>query len=62
MTFKEIVEIWNELHESEGLCIIGNPSIDYDNDAYDQSGVVLPGGLVRIKDGTRFNVDPYHNG
>lgn len=60
VTYEEIVKIWNTLHESEGIHIIGTPGIDYADDLKDRSGVLLPGKTVAVKDGTSFSVDPEH--
>ena len=60
VTYDQIVNIWNELHESEGKHIIGTPGIDYDNDFKGCDGVLLPGGHLEVKDGTSFTVDPEH--
>lgn len=60
VTYKEIVEIWNKLHESEGIHIIGTPGIDYQDDQKGEDGVLLPGKTVDVKDGTSFSVDPEH--
>ena len=60
VTYEQIVKIWNELHEPEGKHIIGTPGIDYEHDAKDEDGVLLPGKDVSVKDGTSFSVDPEH--
>lgn len=60
VSYEEIVEIWNELHESEGKHILGTPGIDYEDDLKGRDGVLLPGKLVEVKDGTSFSVDPEH--
>ncbi len=60
VTYKQIVKIWNDLHRTENKHIIGTPGIDYENDAKDEDGVLLPGKDVRVKDGTSFSVDPEH--
>lgn len=60
VTYEEIVGIWNELHESEGLYILGTPGIDYTDDAKGESGILWPGKDVDVKDGTSFSVDPEH--
>ena len=60
VSYKEIVEIWNKLHEAEGKHIIGTPGIDYENDLKGEDGVLLPGNTVDVKDGTSFSVDPEH--
>ena len=60
VTYEQIVEIWNKLHESEGKHIIGTPGIDYENDSKGEDGVLLPGKDVEVKDGTSFSVDPEH--
>ncbi|MDE2902980.1 MAG: multiubiquitin domain-containing protein [Chloroflexota bacterium] len=58
--YEQIVKIWNELHEAEGKYIIGTPGIDYENDLKGEDGVLLPGKVVEVKDGTSFSVDPEH--
>lgn len=58
--YEQIVKIWNELHESEGVHIVGTPGIDYENDYKGEDGVLLPGKTVDVKDGTSFSVDPEH--
>ena len=58
--YKEVVEIWNKLHEAEEKHIIGTPGIDYEDDLKGQDGVLLPGKTVDVKDGTSFSVDPEH--
>ena len=60
ISYDDVVEIWNKLHEGEGKHIIGTPGIDYEDDAKDSSGVLLPGQSVHVKDGTSFAVDPEH--
>ena len=60
VSYEEIVKIWNELHEAENKHIIGTPGIDYDDDAKGEDGVLLPGKVVEVKDGTSFSVDPEH--
>ena len=60
VTYKQVVEIWNELHKEEKKYIIGTPGIDYENDLKGQDGVLLPGKDVEVKDGTSFSVDPEH--
>ena len=60
VTYDEIVKIWNALHESENVHIIGTPGIDYEDDLKGKNGVLLPGKDVRVKDGTSFSVDPEH--
>ena len=60
VTYDEIVKIWNELHKSENLYIVGTPGIDYENDLKGEDGVLLPGKEVQVKDGTIFKVDPEH--
>ena len=59
-SYDDIVEIWNKLHESEGLNINGTPGIDYENDARSEGGVLRPGQSVGVKDGTSFTVDPQY--
>ena len=58
--YEQIVRAWNELHEAENKHIIGTPGIDYENDWKGESGVLLPGKSIRVKDGTSFSVDPEH--
>ena len=58
--YDQITKIWNELHETEGLYIEGDPGIDYEDDAKGEDGVLLPGKHVDVKDGTSFSVDPEH--
>lgn len=58
--YKQIVEIWNELHKPEDKHIIGTPGIDYADDFKGGSGVLLPGKTVEVRDGTSFSVDPEH--
>ncbi len=60
VTYKQIVEIWNKLHEAEGKHIIGTPGIDYEDDSKGEDGILLPGKAVLVKDGTSFSVDPEH--
>lgn len=60
VTYKQIVDIWNELHKAENKHIIGTPGIDYENDLKGEDGVLLPGKDVEVKDGTSFSVDPEH--
>ena len=60
VSYDQIVKIWNELHKPEGLYIEGNPGIDYKDDAKGESGVLLPGKYLEVKDGTSFSVDPEH--
>ena len=60
VSYEEIVKIWNELHESEGIHIIGTPGIDYKDDMKGRDGVLLPGKTVDVKDGTSFSVDREH--
>ena len=60
VSYEQIVTIWNELHESEGIHIIGTPGIDYEDDQKGDDGVLLPGKTVDVKDGTSFSVDPEH--
>ena len=56
--YKQIVDIWNKLHEAEGKYIEGTPGIDYENDAKGESDVLLPNETIQVKDGTSFSVDP----
>ena len=60
VTYGEIVNIWNELHREENKHILGTPGIDYEDDAKGESGVLLSGQKVEVKDGTSFSVDPEH--
>ena len=58
--YKQVVEIWNKLHEAENKHIIGTPGIDYENSLKGKDGVLLPGKTVDVKDGTSFSVDDEH--
>ena len=58
--YDEIVEIWNEIHKSEGTYILGTPGIDYENDYKGEDGILYPGEKVTVHDGTIFTVDPQH--
>ncbi len=60
VAYQQIVDIWNELHETEGVHILGTPGIDYEDDRKGDDGVLLPGQVVQVKDGTSFSVDPEH--
>ena len=60
VTYDQIVKIWNELHEPVNQHIIGTPGIDYKNDFKGENGVLLPGKVVEVQDGTSFSVDPEH--
>ena len=60
MDFECVVMAWNEINAPRH--ITGNPGIDYSNAADGSDGILLPGESVEIKDGTKFNVSPYHNG
>ena len=60
VAYKQVVDIWNEIHEAEGKHIIGTPGIDYENNRKGEHGVLLPGKSVDVKDGTSFSVDPEH--
>ena len=60
VSYEEIVKIWNELHAAENKHIIGTPGIDYVDDLKGENGVLLPGKVVEVKDGTSFSVDPEH--
>ncbi len=60
VTYEQIVDIWNELHQSEGKHILGTPGIDYEDDQQGNDGVLLPRHAVQVKDGTSFSVDPEH--
>ena len=60
LSYSDIVEIWNRLHEQEGKHILGTPGISYQGDALGHDGVLLPGESIGVKDGTRFKVDPEH--
>ena len=60
VSYKRVVDIWNELHEAENKHIIGTPGIDYEDDLKGKAGVLLPGKDVEVKDGTSFSVDPEH--
>lgn len=60
VSYEQIVKIWNELHKAENKHIIGTPGIDYQDDFKGEGGVLLPGKLVQVNDGTNFSVDPEH--
>ena len=60
ISYDDIVEIWNKLHEGEGKEIIGTPGIDYEDSAKGTDGILLPGHSIGVKDGTSFSVDPEH--
>ena len=60
VSYDEIVQIWNKLHEVEKIHIIGTPGIDYEDNLKGESGILLPGKTVDVKDGTSFSVDPEH--
>ena len=60
--FEDIVKLWNDLHKAENRCIIGNPSISYENDARGKNGILLPLEGLTIKNGTSIQVDIWHNG
>lgn len=60
VSYKQVVEIWNKLHEAENKHIIGTPGIDYENSLKGKDGVLLPKKTVDVKDGTSFSVDPEH--
>ena len=60
VSYKQVVEIWNKLHEAENKHIIGTPGIDYENSLKGKDGVLLPGKTVDVKDGTSFSVDDEH--
>ena len=60
VSYEEIREIWNKLHESEGVHIIGDPGIDYENALKGEDGVLFIGDKVEVQDGTIFTVDPEH--
>ena len=60
VSYKQVVEIWNELHKEENKHIIGTPGIDYENNLKGEDGVLLPGKTVDVKDGTSFSVDDEH--
>ena len=60
VSYDQIVKIWNELHEKENKHIIGTPGIDYENGLKRKEGVLLPGKVVEVMDGTSFSVDPEH--
>lgn len=60
VSYEEVVEIWNKLHEAENKHIIGTPGIDYENSLKGEAGVLLPGKYVEVRDGTSFSVDPEH--
>lgn len=58
--YEQIVEIWNKLHEPEGVHIEGTPGIDYKDDLKGKDGVLFLGEHLEVKDGTSFSVDPQH--
>ena len=60
VSYQEIVNIWNKLHEAEDKHIIGTPGIDYEDSLKGEDGILLPGKTVDVKDGTSFSVDPEH--
>ena len=60
VSYEQVVEIWNKLHEAENKHIIGTPGIDYENSPKCEDGVLLPGKSVEVQDGTSFSVDPEH--
>ena len=60
VSYDQIVKIWNELHEKENKHIIGTPGIDYENSLKGKDGVLLPGKVVEVKNGTSFSVDTEH--
>lgn len=60
VSYEQIVKIWNELHEPEGVHILGTPGIDYENDQKGNDGILWPDKTVDVKDGTSFSVDPEH--
>ncbi|MDE2937706.1 MAG: hypothetical protein OXR67_02125 [Chloroflexota bacterium] len=60
MTYEDVVKAWDELYRTDDTYLIGNPGIDYQDDAKGERGVMFPGDKVWIKDGTSFSVDPEH--
>ena len=60
VSYKQVVKIWNKLHEPENKHIIGTPGIDYEDDLKGNNGVLLLGKTVDVKDGTSFSVDDEH--
>ena len=60
VSYEQVIEIWNKLHEAENKHIIGTPGIDYEDDLKGKNGILLPGKDVAVKDGTSFSVDPEH--
>ena len=58
--YDQVVKIWNELHEKEGVHIEGTPGIDYEHDSKGKDGILFPGKTVEVTDGTSFRVDPQH--
>ena len=60
VTYETIVEIWNKLHEQEGVHIVGTPGIDFTGGNKKEEGLLEPGMTLEIKDGTTFAVDPEH--
>ena len=58
VSYEQVVKIWNELHQAENKHIIGTPGIDYEDNLKGESGILLPGKDVEVKDGTSFSVGP----
>ena len=59
VSFEEVVEIWEDLHNPEKRCH-GNPGIDYHDNIDGECGLLFPYEKVKCKDGTRFNVEFWH--
>ena len=59
MSYEEVVETCHQINKPKH--ILGNPSIDYEDDANGKCGLLFPGEKVKCKDGTTFNIDFWHN-
>lgn len=60
VSYEQVVQIWNKLHEAEGTHILGTPGIDFEHGAKEDDGVLEPGAKMNVVDGTSFSVDPEH--
>lgn len=60
VSYQQIVDIWNELHQAENKHILGTPGIDYVDGLGGADGILLPGESIDVEDGTSFSVDPEH--
>ena len=60
VTYQQIVDLWNKIHEEEGVQIQGTPGIDYSDGDEQEDGVLEPGEKMKVKDGTNFTVDSEH--